>query len=256
MKQYKKMIKIIILIIILLFLVGMIYIYDQNENKVAILGYHSILPKEINTSGDNLVVDMEKFEKDIKLLKNLGYDTMTLDEFYCWKKGECDKKHKSVLITFDDGYQNNYDYAFEILKKYDMNAVVFSVGILIESNNSIHMNLDTIKKTKSEYPNIEFASHSYDLHFHSDKTYEMVNDDIKKMKTIIDSEYYAYPYGDYNKEYRQALEDNNYKMAFTFGPSKEHRKADIKDNDYTIPRLNISNDMSIIKFILRLILPM
>lgn len=256
MKKHLKIIKIILLIFILLCLLGIMYIYDQNEKKVAILGYHSVLPEDINVSGDNLIVDMEKFEKHLKLLKKLDYDTMTLDEFYCWKEGKCNKRHKSVLITFDDGYQNNYDYAFKLLKKYDMNAVVFSVGKYTESNSDIHMNLDIIEKTYNEYTNIEFASHSYDLHFHSEKTYDIVNDDIKKMKMIIDSEYYAYPFGDYNKEYIRALVDNDYKMAFTFGPSKEHRKADIKDNNYTIPRLNISNDMSFIKFILRLILPM
>ena len=117
------------------------------------------------------------------------------------------------------------------------------------------MNLETIQNAKEEYSNIEFASHSYDLHFHSDKTYEIVDTDVKKMKTIIDSGYYAYPYGDHNKEYRKALEDNDYKMAFTFGPGEEHRKASKKDNKYLIPRLNISNDMPLWKYILRIFLP-
>lgn len=256
MKKELRIILIIISTIALLGLIGILYIYYQNEHKVAILGYHSIMPKEINTSGDNLVVDSEKFESELKLLKELGYETMTLDEFYCWKNGECHKKHKSVLITFDDGYQNNYDYAFKLLKEYDMNAVVFTVGNYAKANNNIHMNLDTIKKTKEEYPNIEFASHSYDLHYHSDKTYETVDNDAKKMSKIIDSEYYAYPFGDYNNEYVRALKDNGYKMAFTFGPGREHRKADLSDDNYSVPRLNISNDMSNIKFLLRLILPM
>ena len=44
-------------------------------------------------------------------------------------------------------------------------------------------------------------------------------------------------------------------MAFTFGPGKEHRKASQKDDAYKIPRLNISNDMPLWKFILRIILP-
>jgi len=255
MKKFTNKIIIFVIAIIIVGVSSLIYMYNQNEHKVAILGYHSILPKENNTSGDNLIVDAEKFEKELKLLKKLGYDTMTLDEFYCWKNGECEKKHKSVLITFDDGYQNNYDYAFELLKKYDMNAVVFCVGIFSEKNNDIHMNLETIEKAKEEYPNIEFASHSYDLHFHSDKTYEQVNEDAQKMLKIIASNYYAYPYGDYNESYIKALKDNDYKMAFTFGPDKEHRKADIDDDNYTMPRLNISNDMSIIKFLLRLILP-
>ena len=252
----KKKILIIIGVIIIIALLGIGYIYIKNENKVAILGYHGILPKEINTSSDNLIVNQETFEKELQVLDKLGYETMTLEEFYCWKNGECKKKHNSVLITFDDGYNNNYEYAFELLKKYNMNAVVFCVGSYTEANDTSHMNSEMLSMIEDNYPNIEVASHSYDLHFHSDKTYEEVNNDIQLMSKIVETEYYAYPFGDYNNEYIKALKDNGYKMAFTFGPSREHRKVDLTDDNYKVPRLNISKDMPIYKFILRLILPM
>ena len=252
----KKKILIILFAILLIGIAGIIYIYVENEDKVAILGYHGVLPKELNTSGDNLIVDAETFEQELKLLKKLGYHTMTLEEFECWKNGECKKPHKSVLITFDDGYQNNYDYAYELLKKYDMNAVVFCVGVFVESNDGGHFNKEVLQKISEEYPNVEIASHSYDMHFHSDKTYEQVMEDASKMSNLIDSKYYAYPFGDYNDEYIRALKDSGFSLAFTFGPKREHRKADISDDNYKIPRLNISNDMSRIKFLLRLFLPM
>ena len=255
-KKIKNILFILLAICLILIIGLLLYLHISNRNKIAILGYHSIMPHDMNTSGDNLIVDSEKFEKELKLLKKLGYKTMTLDEFYCWKNNECKKEERSVLITFDDGYINNYDYAFELLKKYDMNAVVFCVGGFIELNNDIHMNKEMIELSKEKYSNIEFASHSYNMHFHSDKTYEEVDKDINMMKNIIDSEYYVYPFGDYNDDYIEALKDNGYKIAFTFGPSKEHRKADLKDDNFKVPRLNISNDMSILKFILRLVLPM
>lgn len=67
--------------------------------------------------GNDMVVEIEKFQKQLKILKKLGYETLTLDEFSCWKNKKCDKPHKSVLITFDDGWQGNYENAFEILKE-------------------------------------------------------------------------------------------------------------------------------------------
>ena len=255
MKKLIKISLIILVVIITLLLMIGIYLYIANNNKIAVLGYHGVVPHELNVFNDNLIVDQELFEKQLKTLKKLGYHTMTLNEFYCWKRGECKKKKKSVLITFDDGYQNNYDYAFELLKKYKMNAVVFCVGAHIEANNDVFMNIDIIKESKEKYPNIEFASHSYNLHHKDDRNYEVVSKDIALMRKIIDSEYYAYPYGEHNSMYIKALKDNNYKLAFTFGPGKDHRKADIKDDNYKIPRLNISNDMSLFKFVLRLILP-
>lgn len=255
MKLKKNVLICISIIILILIFVGC-YIYAENEKKVAVFGYHGVLPSVNNTSGDNLIVDLETFEKQLQLLDRMGYKTMTLDEFYCWKEGKCKKNHKSVLITFDDGYINNFDYAYEVLKKYNMNAIVFCVGGFVEANDKLHMNKEKLEQMKIKYPNVEIASHSYNLHFHSDKKYEEVVNDINSMKEIVDTQYYAYPFGDYNDEYIKAIKDNNFKMAFTFGPKKEHRKADLSDDNYKIPRLNISKDMPMYKFILRLILPM
>lgn len=258
MKEKNKKNKIILLLCascIILLVIVTIVVYTMNENKIAILGYHGVMPKEINTSGSKLIVNQEDFEKQLKYLKKHGYKSMTLSEFNCWKNKECKKAHKSVLITFDDGYMDNYLYAFELLKKYDMNAVVFYVGKNINSNEGYYMNKETIEKAKVEYPNIEFASHSYGLHENFGKTYEEVNNDIMKMKDVLDSKYYAYPHGSFTDEYISALKDNGYLLAFTFGPGKNHRKADIKDDNYKIPRLNISKDMPMYKFTLRLVLP-
>ena len=248
----KKILEVLI-ILIALFIIGMGLIFYLDKDMVAVLGYHGVLPKELNTSGDMLITDLEKFEEELKILKKLGYKSMTLDEFYCWQTKKCKKEGKRVLITFDDGYKNN-EYAFKLLKEYDMTAVVFLVGLYHETND-LFIKPDELARIKVEYPNIEFASHSYNLHHHSDFTYDEIVDDITKMKTIIDSPYYAYPFGDYNNAYVRALNATGYKMAFTFGPGSEHRKASRTDGVYTIPRLNISNDMSYLKFILRLILP-
>ena len=75
------------------------------------------------------------------------------------------------------------------------------------------------------------------------------------MKNIINTKYIAYPHGDYTDEYIKALKDNGYVMGFTFGPGKEHRRSSLKDNQYKIPRLNISSGMPIWKFIIRVLLP-
>lgn len=91
-KKRKKIILILLCIVILL-----IYavIYIKNDSKVAILGYHGVLPQKLNTSGSKLVVNREDFEEQLKYLKKFGYKSMSLEEFYCWKKGECKKSHKS-----------------------------------------------------------------------------------------------------------------------------------------------------------------
>ena len=119
------------------------------------------------------------------------------------------------------------------------------------------MDLKMIKEAKRKYPNIEFASHTYDLHHENDYllSYEEINNDFKKMNNVIDTKYFAYPYGHVSHNIEKALKDNNYKLAFTFGQGKNHRKVKLGDDKYHLPRLFISSDMPFWKFILRLVIP-
>ncbi len=262
MKKKIKIVLIIVLGLVLLMLVGLIVIY--HEKTIAILGYHNIYnSNDEQIEYNQFIIDVKNFEEQMKYLKDNNYKTLTLDEFYCFKKGECDYGRKTVMITFDDGYYYNYKYAFDILKKYNLNAVVFFVGTYASSsdnniNNDINsfMSLDTIEKAKVEYPNIEFASHSYNMHGKSNVsnlTKEEIVNDIEKFNSIYKTTYIAYPGGNYNEDFIKALKENNYKIAFGFGP--EHRKAKRNDDDFDIPRLNISSDMSLTKFKLRINLP-
>lgn len=252
--------KIIIIFSIFIFICILFLILIYHNQTVAVLGYHDFIKHEDRVKQkiqDNLVMDIENFEKQLKYLKKHHYKTLTLDEFFCYHNKTCKIPKKSVLITMDDGYMSNYELAFPLLKKYDMHAVVFYVGNNYDGHNKNYMNIDIIKKIKNEYPNIEVASHSYNLHEDGaiDRGINYIKEDFRKMHEIINTSYFAYPYGHYNDDIIEVLKDNNYKLAFTFGPEKNHRKAKISDDAYLISRLNISNDLPLWKFILRLKLP-
>lgn len=258
--KYTKIVKYICLIITIIVLLIVVQAIIYKDQSVAILGYHSFIDSnerlEQNIT-DNMIMDIKVFEEQLKYLKKHNYKTLTLKEFNCFHQGICKIPRKSVLITMDDGYQSNYNLAFPLLKKYDMNAVVFYLGINEDGHNKQYMSKETLKKIIKEYPNIEIASHSYNLHIEGsiNQDKEKLLDDIKKQKEIVESNYYAYPFGAHNDTMIEALKEEKYVMAFTFGPGKEHRKATRKDDKYKIPRLNISNDMPMWKFKLRLIIP-
>lgn len=252
----------IIAFFVIIISLALIIVY-QTET-VAILGYHNIYDsKEETIEYNQFIIDKSNFEEQMKYLKDNNYKTLTLDEFYCWKKGDCKFGRKTVMITFDDGYYYNYKYAFDILKKYNLNAVVFFVGEIAQNsdndkdkNLNSYMSLETIKKAKKEYNNIEFASHTFNMH--GDKnvnnmTKEEINDDIKKFNAIYETSYIAYPGGNYNNDFIELLKQNNYKLGFGFGP--EHRKATKKDLDFDIHRLNITSEMKLLKFKLRINMP-
>ena len=71
-------------------------------------------------------------EQDFQYLKEQGYTAVLPDDLIAYANGEGQLPPKPILITFDDGYYNNYSYAFPLLKKYDMKAVISIVGNFTE----------------------------------------------------------------------------------------------------------------------------
>lgn len=248
----KKKIIIIIIAVLMAFSIALFALY--REQKVTVLGYHDFTTKK-PTSG--MQINMKDFKRQMDYLKRHHYNTITLKQMECFINKTCTIPRKSVLITIDDGYKSNYDLAFPMLEEYGFNAVVFYIGVNSDASNGIYMDKDIINESKIKYPNIEFASHTYDLHHENDYLldYDTINNDFNRMKSVLDTKYFAYPYGHVSKGIEDALENSNYKLAFTFGPNREHRKAKSSDDKYHIPRLFISGDMPYFKYILRLIIP-
>ena len=89
--------------------------------KTPILMYHTISPPpEMNAKYAYLYVDAPVFEQQIKYLAENGYTFLFPDEMYY-----ADHCEKPVVVTFDDGYMDNYENAYRILKKYNAKATVF-----------------------------------------------------------------------------------------------------------------------------------
>lgn len=245
----KKILLILVVIVSLL-----IIIYFLLPVNLPVITYHDLTNKP---SENDLQIEVSKFEQEMKYLKKHHYKTLKLKDVECYLENKCKISRKSVLITFDDGWKNQLELAAPILKKYNLNAVIFYIGINYDGSNPNFMDEDDITLIRKKYKNIELASHSYNLHYDNSyqKSYEEMKADFKRMNKIIDTKYFAYPYGKYDDTYLKVLKNQKYKLAFTFGPDKNHRKIKKTDSKYELPRLNISNSMSLTKFKLRLLLP-
>lgn len=199
--------------------------------QVPVLMYHFITPKEFNKEpGNKSIINLEAFEQGIDYLYEQGYYTASLNELEQYVRGQITLPAKSVVITFDDGYQNNYVYAYPILKKYGYKATIFIIGSKIEEHTQA---FDPVKKSYLSKDEIaasadvfEYHSHTYNLHY---KGFEkcgtqaaagqdpsMVDQDIDLMKSLgFDSPYFAYPFGEKNIQMIYHLQQNGYRMAFT-----------------------------------------
>jgi len=89
-----------------------------SRNKVRVLFYH-----RVNRYGDHFGMDPETFEYQIRYLTK-HYNIISMSDYLCLVK-ETERKKNAVLLTFDDGYKDNYTFAYPILKKYSIPATIF-----------------------------------------------------------------------------------------------------------------------------------
>lgn len=206
-------------------------IQPGTAEQVPVLMYHYITPQANNDQPDNnSIITLEAFEENMNYLHEQGYYTATMEELEQYVLGKTSLPAKTVVITFDDGYQNNYIYAYPILKKYGFQATIFVIGSRIQQETSP---FDPAKKSFLSFEEIkassdvfEYHSHTYDLHQKGFKKCGLdyatgfdtksLKADIAKMKELgIDSPYFAYPFGEKSTQMVYSLQENNYRMAFT-----------------------------------------
>ena len=140
------------LIIILLFFIFIIY-NKTRKNFVLCLMYHSV-DSEKGKGG----IFVDEFQEHIKWIKDKK--TFKMEEL---KNLNYTLPQNSILITFDDGYKNNYTLAFPILKKYNMKATIFLNTKFIGEDED-YLNWDEIREMyKSGLIDFQLHTHSHQL---------------------------------------------------------------------------------------------
>lgn len=142
---------------------------SDNDIFLPIIMYHSLL-KDTSLQND-YTVSPELFEDDLKYLKDNNYNTINVNDLIDYVYNDKALPEKCIMLTFDDGYYNNYYYAFPLLKKYECKAVISPIASMTElytENNEIsvsygHITVDNIKEMV-ESGLVEIQNHSYDMH--------------------------------------------------------------------------------------------
>lgn len=142
---------------------------DNDEVFLPIIMYHSIL-KDQKLQND-YTVSPTLIENDLKYLTSNGYTTVTVDDLINYVYHGKKLPEKCIMLTFDDGYYNNYYYAYPLLKKYKCKAVISPIASMTEKFTQTqdisvsygHISNDDIKEmVSSGY--VEIQNHSYDMH--------------------------------------------------------------------------------------------
>ena len=143
---------------------------DSRETvDIPILMYHSI--SKDSSDENEYTISQARFENDLKWLQENGYTTVFPSQLVSYVHDGAMLPSKPVILSFDDGFSNNCLYAFPLLEKYNMKAVIALIGVESDrSSGDIYRNQDYGNMTWGEVAIlsrsglIEFASHTYDLH--------------------------------------------------------------------------------------------
>ena len=138
--------------------------------SVPVAMYHSVTDE--GTSPGQYVISPSMLESDLKYLYEQGYHTVTVQDLLNYVNHGTHLPEKPVMLTFDDGYYNNYLYAYPLLQKYHMKAVLSPVAMLTQqfsqSDDSGHevWSYCTGEQLKEMADSgvMEIQNHSYDFH--------------------------------------------------------------------------------------------
>ncbi len=106
------------------------------RRRAVVLMYHRVLSKQMRSqtcSHSGIIVDLETFDKQIQYLKK-KFKVVTLEEFTEKIKSGINFDQSTCLITFDDGWKDNYVNAYPILKKYRVSATIFLPAGFVDHN--------------------------------------------------------------------------------------------------------------------------
>ncbi|MBR6807693.1 MAG: polysaccharide deacetylase family protein [Clostridia bacterium] len=200
--------------------------------------YHSVNDNKYSQY-DYLYVSPKNFESQIKLLSENGYSFLFANE---WRFTDT----PSVIITFDDGYEDNYTEVFPILKKYEARVTVFLITDMIGKENYLSSE-QIIEMHRSGL--VSFQSHTV---YHNDLSSISESDiryEFEESANSIEAllgyrpSVVSYPTGKYNNKVSRISGE-----YYTHGYTTDSPEYVYDYNSSLIPRLYITNDYDISDF--------
>lgn len=189
--------------------------------KVPILMYHyiSVPPADADIYRQDLSVTPEKFRAQMQYLAENGYTTIDLYDLSLAILGKKELPTKPVILTFDDGYADNYLNAFPVLQEYGFTGTFFVVTEFIDQNREGYMTWEMAKEMAAAGNRIEPHSRTHpDLR--GQPREKLIWEILGPQETIAyhlgyKPQFFNYPAGRYDEAVIQILQELNFWGAVT-----------------------------------------
>ncbi|MBE7023851.1 MAG: polysaccharide deacetylase family protein [Clostridia bacterium] len=259
------------LVFIMLFSVTA-YGTEKDCVRVPALMYHSVDEGHMTT-----IISVDNFRKHMEIIRDNGYTPVSLEDLVDYVDYGMPLPEKPVIITFDDGYRDNYTNAFPVLREFGFKATIFAIGSSVGKElykETVHKIIPHFSYEEAremiDSKLIAVQSHSYDMHqradFESSVTPresvlrlegESFSDyvralecDITLSKTLLEAETkkpviaFAYPRGMYNAVSDYILKKNGIRITMAISTGANYIKKYDKNSLYNLHRYNMHNGVS------------
>lgn len=211
--------------------------------RIPILMYHYLSTPPSNTDiyRQDLSVPPELFAAHLDRLQAEGYTTISLYDLVAHLQQGASLPEHPVILTFDDGYRDNYENAFPLLHERQMTATFFLVIDFINNERPEYLTWDMVRAMYAggmsievhglDHSSLRKRSHA-DLEFQALRSYETIQDRIG-----IRPRFLSYPAGEYDADTIEMVQSAGYWAAMTTIQGATHSN----DKLFELHRVRIRN---------------
>ncbi|MFN8347308.1 MAG: polysaccharide deacetylase family protein [Spirosomataceae bacterium] len=220
------------------------WLVRKQDGKLRVLMYHKV----DESRQDMLTVSVDQLDQHLYYLRKQGYEFISIRNIFNLSS----PPSNGILLTFDDAYVNNLEYAYPILKKHRANATIFVPTAYVGDSSQWDIKAEpllSIEALRNLDPDVfDLGLHSHTHRNYADLTEEAIKEDLQKNIQFFHQHQlpfvsaFAYPYGGRPKDkarkkaMKQIMADLGITMAFRIGNRLNSWPL---SNPYEIQRIDV-----------------
>jgi len=201
------------------------YARAHSPRSIPVLMYHRIIDNQSSAPAHGIWVTASQFSAQLHSLRLRGFETITFRDYDQFFRGKLRLPRRPIILTFDDGYEDNYTIAFPLLQSFGYRPVIFAVTDkkrrtnFWDSDEPTAALLTSGQMQELNRSGMEIGSHTITHprlpQLNNDAIRRELRESRDSLQQILGSEVisFAYPYGDLQPAVKSLVEEAGYKFA-------------------------------------------
>ena len=225
------------------------------RREIPILCYHRLVESDADGGKFATHIRVDMFEEQLRYLRDQGYQTLHFSDFNSALVFE--KTQRAVILTFDDGYEDNYRLLLPLLKKYNAKAVIYLVSGLqandwdvSKGEKSLRLMNQSQRREMLASGLVEFGAHTVAHSDLSQVSSEQADHEIHQSKLELETSLgvavntFAYPYGRLNSQVKEHVRH----AGFHFGIATDSGPLALHEDPFQVRRIVIVPSITMRRF--------